>query len=403
MTGARAAGLRESARELAAAGGGRLLAATLAQSVGQGTAMACTAVYFVSVVGIAPAELGFTYSAGTLVAMGFAVLVGWLADRWGARGVAVWMSWGAAVAVAAYTVVFDLLAFVVVQVLVTSFRMGKRIGENALIGAMTGGRARFRAVQRSTLNIGISVGTLVAAVPLQVGTRGAYVAALLFTAATLAVSALLVRGVPDSPRPPRTAKAWRALRDRRYLAVGLLVGLLEIRDSVLVIAVPLWLAASTDAPRAMVAVLLFINTAMVIALQVWSARGADELPGAAAAVRRGGLALGAACAVVGAAGSASGWVTVAVLVAAVACFTIGEMWAAAGGWTLSYDLADPRAPGQYQGVFQTTTGIGLLLGPIVATTAALSFGAWGWLAIGVGFGATGVITRRVALGSEKGT
>ncbi|MGC9669703.1 MFS transporter [Planosporangium sp. 12N6] len=403
IDGTRLLRIRDSVRDVSSGGGGYLLGATLIQSVGQGTAMACNAVFFVTIIGIPPAEVGVTYSAATLAAMGFALVVGWAADQWGARGVTVRLSAAAACAIASYALVADLIVFALVQVLVTSLRMGKRIGENALISAMEGDSTRLRAVQRSAQNIGISVGTLIGALPLQLGTRSAYVAAIFFTSATLAVGAVLLRKVPDTARVPlRTTTRRHALWDRRYVAVGLLIGLLEVRDSVLVIAMPLWVAATVPTARPLIAVLLLINTVMVVVLQVWSARGASGVRGAAVTVRRGGVALGLSCAVIGSTVMLPPPAAAAALMLATICFTLGEMWAAAGGWTLSYDLADPRSPGQYQGVFQTTSGIGLLVGPIVATGAAVSGGFRGWVATGLGFALVGVLTARVALNKREG-
>ncbi|MFE0020192.1 MFS transporter [Amycolatopsis sp. NPDC059021] len=393
--------LREAAGDVLAGGGGPLLAATLVQSAGQGAAMACNTVFFVTVVGLAPGDVGLTYSAGTAVAMAFAVVAGRLADRWGARNAAVWLSISAGVAVAAYSLVTDLLGFALVQLLVASLRMGKQIGENALVGQLAGNSARFRAYQRSVLNIGMSLGTLAAAIPLYLNDRGAYLAVVFGNAAVLAIGGLLVRAVPGAavPRGRRAKRDWRALRDVRYVVVGLLTGLLEIRDSVLTIAVPLWLAGNHHVPRPLVALLLFTNTAMVIVLQVWAARGANAVRGAAVTMRRGATALALSCAVFGTAPYLAGAWALAVPFAAIVVFTLGEMWTAAGGWTLSYELADPAAHGEYQGVFEMTSGTGLLLGPVVATTVALAAGGWGWPVIGAGFLVAGLLAEQVVVRS----
>lgn len=384
-------------RDLLRGGGGHLLGATAVQAVGQGAAMACNAVFFVTVVGLAPAEYGATHSVAAAVAMVAAVVLGRLTDRWGARGTAIGLAVACAIAVASYALVHDLIGFVLVQLLVSSLRMGKQIGEHTLVGQLVAGRARFRAYQRSVLNAGMAVGTLSATIPLYLDSRPAFLAVIFFNAAALVVGALLLRAVPApaTTRARRSRTDWRAVRDLRYAGVGLLCGLLEVRDGILTIALPLWLASSVDVPRPMAAYLLFLNTAMVIGLQVRASRGAAALPGAAVIVAVGGAALGLSCVVIGAASHLPGWWAVVALLGAMVCFTLGEMWCAAASWTFSYDLADPLALGEYQGVFGMTTGVGQLVGPVVATTVALAFGVWGWLFIGLGFLAAGLVAGQV--------
>jgi MFS family permease len=390
-------------REVLRGGGGRLLVATLIQSYGQGAALACNTVYFVTVVGLAPGQVGFTYSVGTLVSMAFAVVVGRLTDRWGARNVAVWCGLAAALAVASYTVVFDLIGFVLVQLLSSSLRLGKQIGENALVGRLIDARAKFRAYQRSVLNMGMALGTLTATVPLYVNDRAGYLAVMLANAAALTAGSLLLRGIPDSSGQAagRPGTDWRALRDLRYIGVGLLAGVMGVRDSVLTMALPLWLIDTVHGPRPLAAILLFVNTAMVILLQVRASRGAESARGAAAVVRRGGVALAVSCVVIGAAPNLSGGWAVTVVLGAIVCFTFGEMWTAAGSWTLSYELADPAAHGQYQGMFGMASQVGFLVGPVVATVVALPFGIWGWMAIGAGFALAGVLCEQVVRGGRE--
>jgi MFS family permease len=390
-------------REVLGGGGGRLLVATLIQSYGQGAALACNTVYFVTVVGLAPGQVGFTYSVGTLVSMAFAVVVGRLTDRWGARNVAVWCGLAAALAVASYTVVVDLIGFVLVQLLSSSLRLGKQIGENALVGQLIDARAKFRAYQRSVLNMGMSLGTLTATVPLYFNDRAGYLAVMLVNAAALTAGSLLLRGIPGSSAQAaaRRGTDWRALRDLRYVGVGLLAGVMGVRDSVLTMALPLWLIGTVHGPRPLAAILLFVNTAMVILLQVRASRGAESARGAAAVVRRGGVALAVSCVVIGAAPNLAGGWAVAVVLGAIVCFTFGEMWTAAGSWTLSYELADPAAHGLYQGVFGMASQVGFLVGPVVATVVALPFGIWGWVAIGAGFALAGVLCEQVVRGGRE--
>jgi len=69
--------------------------------------------------------------------------------------------------------------------------------------------------------------------------------------------------------------------------------------------------------------------------------------------------------------------------------TFGEMLSAASGWTLSYDLAAPDAPGAYQGVFNGGFAAGQMLAPLVITVTAIHLGGIGWLILAAVFAATG--------------
>ncbi|MGA5362586.1 MFS transporter [Streptomyces purpurascens] len=394
--GRRARAVR-AVRAVLAGGSGRLLAATLVQAVGQGAAMACNTVFFVTVVGLAPAQVGVTNSVAAVVSMGAAVVAGRVVDRRGTRNVAVWWGLLAAAAVASYAGVADLTGFVLVHLLVGFLRAGKRVSEYTVVGQLGADSTRLRAYQRTVLNAGMALGTLAAALPLYLDTRAAYLTVIFCNAVALAAGSLLLRSLPvgkPAAGPGPKVRRRAALRDPRYVAVGLLCGLIEVRDSILTMALPLWVA-QLHTPRPTISVLLFLNTTLVILCQVRAARGADTVRGAVGTVRRGALALAAGCLLIAAAVLVSGPWSLLVLLCAVTWFTFGEMWTSAGSWTLSYELADPRSLGDYQGVFGMASGVGMVVGPVVATTAALASGGRGWLLVAAGFALLGFSTRAV--------
>jgi hypothetical protein len=91
---------------------------------------------------------------------------------------------------------------------------------------------------------------------------------------------------------------------------------------------------------------------------------------------------------------------VAVLVVCAVLLTAGEVLTQAGTWTLGYDLADDRAVGAYQGVFNAGTAAGQMAGPIVVTQTAIRHGLAGWALLGAAFAvagfAMGPVARRAA-------
>jgi hypothetical protein len=70
---------------------------------------------------------------------------------------------------------------------------------------------------------------------------------------------------------------------------------------------------------------------------------------------------------------------------------------------LSFELADSRIPGQYQGAFSLGMSVEAIAGPLLATGLVLGFGIPGWLAAGALFAVLGTAvaaaTRR-ALGTR---
>src|SRR5262249_35203927 len=65
--------------------------------------------------------------------------------------------------------------------------------------------------------------------------------------------------------------------------------------------------------------------------------------------------------------------------------TVGELWTSAAAWSLSFELADSRAPGQYQGAFALGMSVDSVAGPLLATGLVLGLGIVGWFAAGAVF------------------
>lgn len=366
----------------------RLLgAATLVSAVGVGAFAASSAVFFTRSVGLSAAQVGTGMAiAGVLGVVG-SVLSGKLADRLGAREVFVGLALAQAALFAAYTVVGSFAAFLVVVCALTFAERSGGVVRNAVIAALTdrGERVRFKAYLRSVFNAGVSLGALAAAIPLQLDTRGAYVGLVLANAGAAVLSGVLVSRLPrvvPVRRPPEIAR-WAALRDRPFVAVAVLSGLIATHHSLLVVAVPIWVVSHTDAPRSLVAALFLLNTVLAIALQVWASKDAETVAGAAVVARRGAVVLLPACALVAMAEFVPALPAAGLLVAGVALFTLGELWTSAASWGLSFELASPHAQGQYQGVFSLGMSAEAVAGPVLATAVVLALGAAGWILAGV--------------------
>jgi MFS family permease len=402
-----------------------LTSVTLVNTFGNGLFFTTSALFFIRSMGITPAQLGLALAIAGGCGIVAGPPLGWLADRWGARRVLVAALAAEGAGTLGYVAVHSFVALLPLLCAVTFVDRGGSGVRNALIATALppADRTYGRAYLRAVTNVGIGAGAAVAAAALQSNTQGAYMVAVIADAITfLAAAALLAPlklaaapGAPVSERggPAVSRERWRraagrrgtpghdgprrragpaprsALTDLPYLLISALNGLMSLQFGMLQVGVPLWVVRSTHAPRLTVSVVLVLNTAMIVLLQVRASRGVEDLHHAAVVCRRAGLLLAAACAGFGYAHGLPAAAAVAVLVAAAVAQTVAEMLSAAAGWSLSYGLADQAAHGAYQGVFNSGFSAGMLLAPLVVTSTAIRFGVAGWIALGAVFALAG--------------
>ncbi|MFJ9522808.1 MFS transporter [Kitasatospora sp. NPDC101801] len=367
----------------------RLARITLLNCLGNGLSMTLGVLFFTRVLGFGAVQVGTALTAAGLCGVLAGVPAGRAADRWGSRRVLVVLVAGEALGVAAYTLVHSYLLFVPLACLVMALDRGSAAVRNALYAEVLPADRRVagRAYLRVVTNVGIGAGTAVAALVLHADSRDAYVAALLADAVSFAVVAVMYAALTVPPRVkaptvPGERTGNPALRNRPFLAVTVLSGLLCLQFSVLEVGVPLWVVEHTEAPRVVVAVSLIANTVLVALLQVRATRGTEEPTAAARIFRRGGLLIAAACLLIGLAHGLPGRLAAVLLIAGVACQTFSEMYCQAAGWALSYDLAGDGHHGSYQGVFNAGLSSALMFGPVLITTVVITNGLLGWILLG---------------------
>jgi hypothetical protein len=384
----------------------RLIVATFVNTVGGGMFIAGSAVFFTRSVGLSAAQVGTGLSIAWTIGLVTGVPVGRLADRRGAREVAIAFLVLEAACAACFALVHSYAAFVAVAT-------GASLGEgasSALRGALIAGvvppedRVRTRAMLRSASNLAISLGAVAAGVALRADTRPAYVALVLGNAVTFLLAAVLVWRLGHvAPHPAARERRTRAaLRDRPYVAITAINGVFALQYEVLLLAVPLWIVARTAAPRWLVAVLLIVNTLLVVLFQVRASRGSETIAGATRAMRRSSVLLFACCAIYAAGAAPHGAaLAVAILVVAVVVHTLGELVNAAGSWGLSFGLAPDHAQGEYQGVFQLGLSGARALAPVVLILLCITWGVPGWLLLGAIFAAMGALIGPAARWAER--
>ena len=202
----------------------------------------------------------------------------------------------------------------------------------------------------------------------------------------------------DAARPSRWAHSpWR---DPRYLLFGALSGIFAIQFGLLEVGVPLWVAHDTVAPKAIVSVLLILNTVIVIVFQLPLSKGTHDLRVAGRVIGIAGVLMAGACFIYAAATGVPPVWAIVILIAAGTAHAFAEVLSQSGIWGMSFELADPVKAGAYQGLGGTFFSIGSTLAPFVVTGTALDLGLPGWAILAAMFALSALgmtaIARRAA-------
>jgi MFS family permease len=384
-----------------------LALASLIDATGSGLFIAGSALFFTRVVGFSITQVGLGLSVSGIAGFAATLPLGALADRVGRRRMLVVLYVLRGLGYVAYVFVTSFAGFLVLVALMGAADRAASPTLQALIGDAVPAQDRVRtnAYLRSVRNAGYTVGGLLGALALQIDTRQAYEALILGDGLSfLVAAALLVRLRRSTAAGPPSAHAAEeamperrlaALRDRRYLALTALVGVLWLNDSVLNVGLPLWVGFHTEAPRALVGILFAINTVLVVFFQVRLSRIADTGGGAARALHRAGIVLAAGALLFAVAGELGRDAAIAVLVAGILLHTLGEMLLSAGSWQLSLLLAPAAQRARYLAVFSLGQSGQRMIGPALVTAGVVDVGVPGWTALAAVFVGTGVVGQIV--------
>ncbi|WP_329402290.1 MFS transporter [Streptomyces melanogenes] len=373
---------------------------TLVDWIGNGLFHTGAALFFTRVVGLGATQVGLGLTIAALLGPTVAVPAGRLGDRFGHRRVYLATVLVRAVAFAGYLVVDGFAAFVAVVCAIALAESASRPVRGAYLARIADDSAlvAVSAYTRVMLNVGFSLGSLGAGAALAADSRTGYAALVLGNCLSYAIVAVIVSRMPDDRPMAAPVAAARpvhrlgALRDRRFLTLAALSGLLYVNADILNLGLPLWISSRTHAPTWTVAALMLLNTALVILLQVRAARGSDTVSGAAVAGRRAGWALFAACAVTATTAALPPVPAVLVLAVGVALLTAGELLSSASGWGISYGLADPHRQGEFLGAWSLGSDLARAGGPLLVAALVTHGGAPGWLLLGTLFLAAGTVT-----------
>lgn len=383
----------------------RVLAlSTLVNTAGNGLFVTAGALYFTRSVGLSAGQVGAGYTIAGFVALTAGIPAGRMADRWGPRRIWALSLVVEAVAMAAFLFARTFPTFVVVSC-VSQFAAAAsqtaRMPAFRRIGGKTA--TRLRAVLRSLVNVGSSVGALVAGVVIAADTNLAYTLLIVADAVTFALNVFLVLALPklEPLRARSTDRTGKALRDRGFLAVTALSGILAVQGVVLTFAIPLWIVEHTQAPRYLVAVIVVINTAMVALLQLRATRGVDSVGVAGKVMRTASFGLLVAFVLFGFASRFGPVLATLLLVVGAVVLTLAELRYAGAEFELSFGLAPEHLQGEYSGVFGMGQGMAMSAGPYLLAVFVLGGGVWGWTGLGVLVVVVGLALPAVVAWAER--
>ncbi|MFF1546794.1 MFS transporter [Streptomyces sp. NPDC058291] len=375
------------------AGPRRVLAVSnFVYTVGSGLYLTAGVLYFTQAVRLPPAQVGLGLGIAGCLSLAVGIAVGHLADRVGARGVYLVTLLVQALATAGFLAVDGFLSFVAAVSAATGAKAAGLAARSPLVRRHGGERPQeFRAYLRSVSNVGISLGALAAGWAVQSGTRTAYQLLVAGNAVALAAAAAVLLPLPPlAPAPRETGPRWIALRDRPYLLLTFLDGVMAVQFKVLTVAVPLWLVGFTSAPDWLVSGTMLTGTVIVVAFQVRASRAVVSPAAGGRAYRRAGVAFLAACVLISLSAGVPAWAAVTLLLIAVVIHTVGELWHSAGGFEVSFALAPEHATGQYLGVFGLGAGLAEAFGPGLLIALCIGWGRPGWYVVGALFAVTGL-------------
>jgi hypothetical protein len=357
-------------------GGRGLFVAAVVDAIGSGSVIPVSVLFFTLYKHISPASVGVGLTVSGLVALLLTPLAGMLIDHLGAKHALVGF-WGlAAAAFVGYGSVASWLELVLAVSCSMFASSASSTARKTLIAELVDEEhlSTVLASQRVIRNAGYGIGGLLATAALATGTLG-FLVIIYGNAGSYLIALALLTRTPSSKPPDRSYQAsvspWTGLQvvlsDRRYLCLTAADFLTSFQGTALEVALPLWIALDTHAPRALVGILFTVNTICVVLVQVRLAAGVRALSDLSRTYRRAvGLMVLAAGALL-AAHYVGEIPAVALLTGGVLVMTGTEMLSSAGEWVVSFDLAADAHRGSYLSVFSTGGSLESAIGPVVVT------------------------------------
>ncbi|WP_309136375.1 MFS transporter [Nocardioides campestrisoli] len=369
---------------------GRLAVQNLLFALGDGIFMTGSLVFFTEVVGLTFTQVGLGLTLGGVAAFVAALPMGRLVDRFGPKRMWALSAAGQAATFALWPFIDDFAGYLAMAITmeVLGALGGAAHGAYTIDVLPAAERVISRAYMYSALNAGFTLGALLGGVALAAESNDLVRAIPWVTAVVFAVNCAFILRLPNASHDDRTPEERKVkvpgpgpLRNPGWLGVGFFGGVLWTNQVLLHLVIPAWLLGQTDAPRALVAVLLGTNTVMCILLPMAAARGIHDITTGLRGIRISAGWFVLACVITILTHSTVGWATIALLLLGHVALTGAELYLSAASWSFEADLMDPRRRGEYQGVSELTGTLGRVWAPAAYMFLAMSWGTGGWLVI----------------------
>ena len=369
----------------------RILAAgALVTAVGRGLYIPASIVYFTTQLDLSANQVGLGLSCAGAGALLGALPLGAVMDK-ARRPRDVAVIYGILHSLA----MFSLLiadSFAIFVALVTVLGVAERassIARQTLVALLFTAEERVitQARLRTVTNVGTSAGALIAALSMASNLPGIYGTLIAGNGAALLCLAGLLALVPAGRSTPGVSvpPGWGVvLRDRSFIAIALLNGVLSLHSAILRVGLPLWVTLRIGGPSWLVPIMYGVNTVLTVVMQVRTAGMARTTAKAAAVLRWSGWFTAGACVTMLLTLSVSRSTAVVLAILGVVLLTAGEVTQSAGGWGLAYGLSRSRAEGTYLGAFSIGTGVQDLAGPLLVTAVLIGLPVVGPVVIAVG-------------------
>jgi MFS family permease len=374
---------------LATRGPTRLLAINATtDAAGTGLAAVCLPFYAIKVAGLGAAGLALVLSVAGVCELLAAVPNGVAASKFGVAR----FSTAAKLAQAAVYLVMAFSHGLLALLVISAAGSVARAGANGLNQALTvsalgeSERAKALGALRALRNIGYLTAGAGAALILATGSPLALRLALLANGASFVVGAACLIRLRLSSRPQAPGRTdWSVLRDLEYFGLIACAAVFGSSLVVLDVGLPLLVLRHREIPAWTVAVVVMINTLVVIALQYTFSRRISQTSQAVRAVRASAVAFWVMAAIFALAPSVPPWQAVVLLLVAAVALTLGELLESPSWWTVSYELAPADRKNEYLAAFDLTWALIAIAGP-AAMAGIVALGATGWLLYGLVLG-----------------
>jgi MFS family permease len=385
----------------------RVLLAGLADALGSGLFLPISVIYLTRIVGLSPTRVGLGLTIAGIVAVVATPCAGPLLDRFGARTTVMACFTVSALGFLAYLTVDSFATFIAVAIVLQFASRMDRPATAVLVLGVAPGRDQAEALawQSTIRNLGLGLGGLLAGLALLIRGRTPFDVLLASNAVSYMVASALVFRLPvirpAASRPGNRSERpgyLQVARDRVYMGLACLNVLACLHDSVLIVAMPLWISLRTRAPLWISGLLFALNTVLVVLLQVRATRSAATPKGITHSYRTAaiGFALAGACFAITA--GPGRVMALLLLVLAVSALTIGELEVTAGEQFLSTELAPERFRGRYLSVYKTSMSVQQAIGPALVTVLLVDWGRAGWFVIALILVAGSLGSQRLGAG-----